>query len=75
MYNVKVLERPATIEDAFPHWAYWRELPALVIDGCAFSYEQAQKAYYAARHRAAPPLDPSLSRRLAEDEDAAGHAT
>ena len=40
-----------------------------VLDDSNFdSWVQAQKAYYGVRHGAAPPLDPSLSRRLAENE-------
>ena len=72
--NVKVRERRPTLEDAFPHWEHWRELPDLLRDGASFAYEQALKAYYKARHQAAP-LDPSLSRRLASDDGGAGPAT
>lgn len=65
-YNVKVRARAPTVTDAFPQWEQWRQLPGLVRDGCSFSWEQAQKAYYGVRHGSAPPLDPSLTRRLAE---------
>ena len=65
--NVKLRERRLTVEDAFPQWAYWKELPPLVKDGCAFSWEVTLKAYYK-YSGAAPPHDPSLSRRLAEDD-------
>ena len=67
-YNVKVHERRATMDEAFPHYAHWKQLPGLVYDGFIFTFVQAQKAYYAARHGSAPPLDPSLSRRLADGE-------
>jgi len=65
-YNVKIGERRATVDEAFPHWAYWKQLPGLVYDGFIFSFVQTQKAYYGIRHGSAPPLDPSLSRRLAD---------
>lgn len=67
VYNVKVAKMPLGMR-ALPQIEYWRELPGLVKDGCWFSWVQAQKAYYGVRHGAAPPLDPSLSRRLAENE-------
>ena len=38
-FNVKVRKRKLTVEDAFPQWAYWRELPGLLKDGAAFSWE------------------------------------
>ena len=73
-FNVKVNGRKPTLEEAFPQWEYWIQLPGLVQDGCAFTWEVAQKAYYNARHQAAP-LDPSLSRRLADDVDGGANAT
>ena len=70
-YNVKIGERRATVDEAFPHWAYWKQLPGLVKDGCAFSWEEAQKAYYSTQGKA-PPLDQSLTRRLAEAQEDGG---
>ena len=43
-------------------------------DGCTFTFEVSQKAYYGARGSAAP-LDPSLSRRLRDNEDGGSNAT
>ena len=65
--NVKVRERRMTVEDAFPQYMYWKELPGLVKDGCAFTWEVTLKMYYK-YSGAAPPHDPSLSRRLADDD-------
>ena len=73
LYNVKVRERRPTIEEAFPQWAAWRELPGLVKDGCAFSWELVLKAYYQKISHSSAPLDPSLSRRLAEDDGGGGN--
>ena len=70
-YNVKVRERKPTLATAFPHWHLWKQLPGLVKDGCAFSWEEAQKAYYSSQGKA-PPLDQSLTRRLAEAQDDSG---
>ena len=72
-YNVKVRGRQGL--DMIPQLEYWKELPGLVKDGCVFSWQQAQKAYYGVRHGSAPPLDPSLSRRLAENVDGGPGAT
>ena len=73
-YNIKVRERKPTLEQAFPNWYYWRQLPGLVQDGVSFSWEIAQKHYYNWRGTA-PPLDPSLSKRLAADDGGAGQDT
>ena len=48
----------------------WRELPGLVKDGCAFSYEQAClfAAWLKEQQRGAP-ADAGLKRALADNED------
>ena len=61
-------QRRPTLEESFPQWQYWRELPGLVADGCSFTMEQAQKAYYKHARGGSAPLDPSLRRRLADDD-------
>jgi len=73
LVNVKVRGKKPTLSEAFPQWEQWRELPSLIKDGCAFSAELSQKAYYSARGTA-PPLDASLSRRL-KDNEGGGDAT
>jgi len=70
-YNVKVRERKPTLATAFPQYAYWKQLPGLVRDGCQLSYEESVKAYYRFQGTA-PPLDSSLKRRLQEDDDGGG---
>ena len=40
-YNIKYKEMPQSME-AFPHIEYWRELPPLVKDGCAFSWKHTK---------------------------------
>ena len=67
----QVRGREATLASAFPQWHLWKQLPGLVNDGCAFSWEEAKKAYYAAQGQTAP-LDQSLTKRLAaaQEEDA-----
>jgi len=52
-----------------PQLDYWKQLPGLVKDGCLFTKEQAVKCYYYARTGGPPPLDDSLSARLAANED------
>lgn len=68
--NVRIRGRKWTFAEAFPQWEYWCQLPGLVRDGCAFSWEMTLKHYYSLRGTA-PPLDPSLSRRLKDDEGGA----
>jgi len=65
-YNVKVGKKQG--KDAIPQLRYWRQLPGLVKDGCAFSWTMGRKGYYKLRHGSAPPLDSSLKQRLAENE-------
>ena len=65
-YNIKVREARPTLRDAFPQWHYWKQVPGLVKDGCAFSYETGQKLYYEKVLGASAPLETDLKRRLAE---------
>lgn len=69
LINVKVRQTKLTLKDAFPHWHYWKQLPGLVKDGCAFSFDVAQKTYYEKVLGTAPPMDSSLKKRLADNVD------
>ena len=42
-YNVKIGERRATVDEAFPHWAYWKQLPGLVYDGFIFPLSKRKR--------------------------------
>lgn len=68
LYNVKVRQTELSLRAAFPQYKYWRQLPGLVTDGVAFSYEIAQKEYYTRVMGTAPPLAGDLKRRLADNE-------
>ena len=69
VYNVKVGKQKVAVA-ALPQYRYWKQLPGLVKDGCKYSWTSAKKAYYHQVHGKAPPLDQSLTRRLAEGGDA-----
>ena len=43
-YNHRYREVPLGV-GAIPQWAYWKQLPGLVRDGCKFSYAEASYLY------------------------------
>ena len=73
-YNYKYLELRGM--DAVPHLEYWKEVPGLVKDGCAFSYEQSMIFYeYVQQKRNGAPADAGLKAALAENEEGGGPST
>jgi len=67
-YNVKMKKKAVGL-GAVPQIEYWKMLPGLVKDGCKYSWTAAKKGYYAQVHGKAPPLDNSLTTRLADDQE------
>jgi len=67
-YNYKYKEMRGV--DAVPQLEYWKQVPGLVKDGCAFSYEQTSHfiAYVRERQRGGPPADATLKTSLADNE-------